>query len=63
MGHLQFHNHDHLRLVVISGQTLNKLGMMEVVHQLDLSACRLSFCSAASFVELSSAHVSRLFVG
>lgn len=61
--HSQLHDHHHLRLVVVSPQTLDQFGMVQVVHQLDLFTSGLPLLRSSTFVELPGTDSPRLFVG
>jgi len=49
--------------VVVRRETLNQLGVVEEVHQLDLLTSGLPLLGPATFVELPRVDASRLFVG
>lgn len=55
--HSQLHHHDDLRLVVVGCQALHQFGVMQVIHELDLSSRRLSLLLTAALVELASVNV------
>lgn len=58
----QLHDHDHFWLLVVGGQALDQLRVVEVVHQLDLLAGGVSLFGTPTLIELAGTHTSRLFV-
>ena len=58
----QLHHHDHLRPVVVGGQALHQLGVVQEVHQLNLLASGLPLLGTPALVELSRALPRALLV-